>query len=283
MNRSVFNELYYKVFQSGSPLYLFIGLNVIIFLAINLLAVGEFLTNGSGSAANWLQLQLSMPATFELLLYKFWTIITYMFTQSGFFHLLFNMLWLYWLGIIFLDFLNKRQFIFTYLAGGIMGAIFYLLAYNFIPVFSGAAERSILLGSSASVMAVVFAAATLVPDFTIRLLFLGGVKLKYLALAYFVLNIIGISSQDAGGSIAHIGGAFMGFIYIRQLKGGRDLSNVLKRRSKLKVVKNKNTPPAPANMPNQEIIDGILDKISQSGYDSLTKLEKEQLFKASKK
>jgi membrane associated rhomboid family serine protease len=172
MNRSIFSELYYKVFQSGNALYLFIGINVLVFLAINLLAAGEFITNGSDSAADWLQLQLSMPAYYEQVPYKFWTIITYMFTQRGFFHLLFNMLWLYWLGLIFLDLLNKRQFIFTYLAGGLMGALLYLLAYNLLPVFSGTVERSILLGSSASVMAVVVATATLVPNFTIHLLFL---------------------------------------------------------------------------------------------------------------
>jgi len=283
MNRSIFSELYYKVFQSGNPLFLFIGINVLVFLAINLLAAGEFLTGGSDSAADWLQLQLSMPAYYENLPYKFWTLITYMFTQRGFFHLLFNMLWLYWLGLIFLDFLNKRQFIFTYLAGGLAGAILYLLAFNLLPVFSGTVENSILLGSSASVMAVVVATATLVPNFTIQMLFLGAVKLKYLALAYFILDVIGIGSAP-GGSIAHIGGALLGFIYIQQLNRGNDFSNVFKRRSKLKIVKTKSTVSSTStSLPNQETIDKILDKISHSGYDSLTKTEKEQLFNASKK
>ena len=282
MNRGIFSELYYKVFQSGNPLFLIIGINVLVFLAINLLAAGEFLTGGSDSAADWLQLQLSMPAYYEKLPFKFWTLVTYMFTQRGFFHLLFNMLWLYWLGLIFFDFLNKRQFIFTYLAGGIIGALLYLLAFNLLPVFSESVERSFLLGSSASVMAVVVATATLVPNFTIQLLFLGGVKLKYLALAYFILDIIGISSEP-GGSLAHIGGALLGFVYIQQLNRGTDFSNVFKRKSKLKVVKNNSTATATGALPDQEIIDKILDKISQSGYDSLTKLEKEQLFKASKK
>ena len=282
MKKSIFSELYYKVFKSGNPLFLFIGINVIVFLAINLLAAGEFLTGGSDTAADWMVLQLSMPAYYELLPFKIWTIITYMFTQRDFFHLLFNILWLYWLGLIFLDFLNKRQFIFTYLAGGIAGALLYLLAYNLLPVFSNTVQSSILLGSSASVMAVVVATATLVPNFTIQLLFLGNVKLKYLALAYFVLDIIGISSEP-GGSIAHIGGALLGFVYIQQLNRGTDFSNIFKRRSKLKVVKNKSAAPASAPLPNQEAIDRILDKISKSGYDSLTKLEKEQLFKASKK
>ena len=282
MNRSIFRELYYKVVRSGNPLFLFIGINVVVFLAINLLAAGEFLTGGTDTAADWLELHLSVPGYYKQLPFKFWTIITYMFTQRDFFHLLFNMLWLYWLGLIFLDFLNKRQFIFVYLAGGIMGALLYLLAFNLLPVFSGTAERSILLGASASVMAVVVATATLVPDFTIRLLFLGNVKLKYLALAYFVLDIIGISSEP-GGSIAHIGGAISGFLYIRLLNRGTDLSTLFKRRSKLKVVKNKGASSGQGPLPDQEAIDKILDKISQSGYESLTKLEKEQLFKASKK
>lgn len=282
MNKSLFSELYYKVFQSGNPLFLFIGINVIVFLAINLFAAGEFLAGGNGGGSQWMVSMLSMPAYYEALPFKFWTIFTYMFTQKGFFHLLFNMLWLYWLGLIFLDFLNKRQFIFTYLAGGLMGAALYLLAFNFIPALSGNVQNSILLGSSASVMAVVVATATLVPNFTIQLLLLGSVKLKYLALAYFVLDLVGIGSEP-GGSIAHIGGAILGFVYIRQLNGGTDFSTIFKRKSKLKVVKNKQAETRQLTIPDQEAIDRILDKISQSGYDSLTKGEKEQLFKASKK
>lgn len=283
MKKSIFNELYYKVFQSGSPLYLFIGINVLVFLVINLFAAGEFLTGGNTPGADWLTRQLSMPAYYAAMPYKFWTTFTYMFTQREFFHLLFNMLWLYWLGIIFLDFLNKRQFIFTYLAGGLIGALFYVLAYNLIPVFSGSVGNSLLLGSSASVMAIVFATATLVPNFTIQLLFFGGVRLKYLALVYFILDIIGISGAEPGGSIAHIGGAAMGFIYIRQLNSGNDLSTMFKSKGRLKVVKNKSPRPAQSSLPDQEAIDRILDKISQSGYESLTKAEKEQLFKASSK
>lgn len=283
MNKSLFGELYYKAFQSGNPLFLFIGINIIIFLAINLFGAGQYVVAGNTSGADWIVSQLAMPAHIPDLPYKFWTIITYMFTQRGFFHILFNMLWLYWLGIIFMDFLNKRQFIFTYLSGGIAGALLYLLAFNLIPVFSGSAERSILLGASASVMAVVVATATLVPNFTISLLFFGAVKLKYLALVYFILDLIGITGADAGGSIAHIGGAIMGFFYIKQLNSGNDLSKIFQRKSKLKVVKSNPSKPSVSTLPDQETIDNILDKISRSGYESLSKTEKEQLFKASKK
>lgn len=283
MNKSIFSELYNKVFRSGNPHFLFIGINVLIFLLINLLSVAGYLSGGNTSAADWLTRQLSMPASPAELPFKFWTIITYMFTQRDFFHLLFNLLWLYWMGLIFMDFLNKRQFIFTYLAGGLMGALFYLLAYNLLPVFSPELPNSFLLGSSASVMAIVVATATLVPDFTIRLMFFGAVRLKYLALAYFILDIISISGGNPGGSIAHIGGALMGFIFIKQLQKGRDMSDILKKKSKLKVVKNTNSKPVNLGSIDQDTIDRILDKISKSGYESLSKIEKEQLFKASKK
>jgi membrane associated rhomboid family serine protease len=283
MNKSIFSELYYKVFQSGSPLFLFIGTNVIVFLAINLFGAGQYLVAGNTSGADWITLQLSMPASISNLPYKFWTIATYMFTQRGFFHILFNMLWLYWLGTIFLDFLNKRQFIFTYLAGGIGGALLYLLAFNLLPVFSGSAENSILLGSSASVMAIVVGAATLVPNFTIQLLFFGAVKLKYLALVYFILDVIGITGADAGGSIAHIGGAIIGFVFVWRLNNGSDMSTIFERKTRLKVVKSDHVTPFNSSIPDQDVIDSILDKISQSGYESLSKKEKEQLFKASKK
>ncbi len=283
MKKSVFSELYYKVFRSGNPLFLFIGINVLIFIVINLFAAGGYLLSGHTAAAGWLTRQLSMPAYLPELPFKFWTIITYMFTQREFFHILFNMLWLYWMGIIFLDFLNKRQFIFTYLAGGLMGALFYLLAYNLLPVFNEIVQNSLILGSSASVMAIVAATATLVPDFSIRLLLFGTVRLKYLALAYFILDIISMGGGNPGGSIAHIGGALLGFIYIKQVQMGRDLSDILKKRSKLKVVKNTNANPVNSGSTDQDTIDRILDKISKSGYESLNKTEKEQLFKASKK
>ena len=215
MNKNLLNELYSKAFRSGNPLYLFIGINILVFLIIGLIAVAEFLFKTNTSVASWLSRQLSMPANLEILAYKPWTIITYMFLQREVFHILFNLLWLYWMGMIFMDFLNKRQFIFTYLAGGIAGALLYLLAYNTLPAFSELTQKSFLLGSSASVMAIVIGTATLVPDYTIRLLLFGAVRLKYLAIAYFVFDIIGMGGGNPGGSIAHIGGAILGFVFIK--------------------------------------------------------------------
>lgn len=288
MKRSLFGELWFKAFRSGSPLNLFIAINLLVFVFISLISLITALDFTNVRLSNYLITWLSLPADLPTLLYKPWTFITYMFTQQGFFHLLFNMLWLYWLGMIFLDFLNKRQFVFVYLAGGILGGVLYLAAYNLIPVLQPRAVSSVLLGASASVSAIIFATATLLPDYSIRMLFFGNVRLKYLALVFIVLDIIAIAGLNAGGSIAHIGGAIFGHVYIRQLQNGNDWSLLFRKKKKRRMRIVRNSPTIPSSddddsiVPNQEVVDRILDKISQSGYDSLTKTEKETLFKASR-
>lgn len=286
MNNNLLKDLKYKVFQSGNPVFFYIGINVLIFVVLSLLNIPYFLSGNGGGAYDALVREYAgFPAQLSKLPYRFYTIITYQFFHDGLFHVLFNMLWLYWLGNIFLDFLKPRQFHFVYLAGGIAGALLYLLAYNVFPVFAPALPGATVIGSSAAVMAVIIATATLLPDYSMRLLFLGDVKLKYLALAYIVLDLIGIASKDAGQSFAHLGGAVMGFAYIKLLKNGNDWSNIFKRKPKLRVVKNesvKQNNKKQVDRVNQEEIDRILDKISKTGYDKLDKQEKETLFKASK-
>lgn len=285
MKRSVTNELWYKMVQSGSRLNLFIGINVIVFVVTSLITVAEFLFTRETPVADMVTLSLSVPPYLPSLLKKFWTPLTYMFLHRELFHFFFNMLWLYWMGRIFEDFLNPRQFTFVYIAGGLAGALFFVAAYNLLPAFSDSvAFAGPLLGASASVMAIVAATATLLPDYALRLLFFGDVKLKYLAIAYILLDIIGITGLNAGGSLAHLGGAFLGFIFIKQLQKGNDWSKIFTRKKKkLKIIRNNNYGKRPGTVPDQEVIDNILDKISKSGYNSLTKKEKEQLFKASNK
>lgn len=279
MKRSFLGELYYKAFQSGNKLNFFIAINTIIFLLLGILALVDFFA-GTGVAPLLLR-QLALPADLGALLYRPWTILTYMFTQQDFFHFLFNMLWLYWIGMIFLDFLNNRQLTFIYLAGGLTGGIIFLVLYQFIPAFQ--AQQAILIGSSGSVYAVVIATATLVPDYTIRMLFFGNVRLKYLAAAFIVLNILGLAGNNIGGNLAHLGGGLFGFLYIIQLRRGNDWSKLFRARSKkLRVIKNEKGPKGKTPFTNQEYIDSILDKISQSGYNSLSKAEKEALFNAGK-
>lgn len=288
MSNPLFEDLKYKVFRSGNPVFLYIGINVLIFLVVALVNIPFFLAGKPGvDFSGLIREYLGYPADIARLPLRFYTILTYQFFHEGLFHVLFNMLWLYWLGNIFLDFLKPRQFHFVYLAGGVAGALVYTLAYNVFPVFATSLPMATVIGSSAAVMAVIVGTATLVPDYTIRMLFLGNVKLKYLAIAYIALDLIGIASANAGGSFTHIGGAILGFSYIKLLQNGTDWSNIFKRKpkSKLKVVRNETTKSAPKNKTgnvNQQEIDAILDKISKSGYDQLSREEKETLFKASK-
>lgn len=286
MSNNLLKDLKYKVFQSGNPVFLYIGINVLIFVVLALINIPFFLSGQGGGIYDTLVREYAgFPASISKLPFRFYTIITYQFFHDGIWHILFNMLWLFWLGNIFLDFLKPRQFHFVYLAGGISGALFYLIAYNVFPVFADVRAGATVIGSSAAVMAVIVATATLLPDYSMRLLLFGDVKLKYLALAYIVLDLIGIASKDAGGSFAHIGGAVLGFMYIKLLKSGTDWSSLFKRKPKLRVVKNeaaKQASKKAVDNVNQEEIDRILDKISKTGYDKLNSQEKETLFKASK-
>jgi hypothetical protein len=198
------------------------------------------------------------------------------------------MLWLYWMGRIFEDLLNSKKLLFVYIAGGLAGAFFYILSFNIFPAYADVTMVSAAVGASASVTAILIACATLVPNYTIFLMFLGPVKLKWIALFYIVIDILSVSGSNAGGYLSHIGGAIFGFVFIKALQNGNDWSkpfeNLFKPKPKLKVV-SRNQPVKPRivrdEIPNQAVIDEILDKISKSGYDKLTATEKETLFKAS--
>ena len=161
-----------------------------------------------------------------------------------------------------------------------------MVSYNVFPFFTNgdAALSSSVVGASASVMAIIVGAATIVPNYTISLMFIGPVKLKWLVIIYVAIDFLGVTGPNAGGQIAHLGGALFGFVYVRQLQKGNDwiasIAGLFKKRSKLKVVANNKNKDA-VSKPRQEDIDRILDKISKSGYENLTKQEKEILFRAS--
>lgn len=284
MRQSVIKELWDKMVHSGSRANLFIGINVIVFLVLGLIGLIALVTRDF-SAKSWVLNQLATTADPYALIYKPWTVFTYMFSHVDLLHFFFNMLVLYWFGRIFEDFLNQRQFSFTYLAGGVFGAILYIAFYNTFPLFRDSIIGSSLIGASASVMAIVTATATLIPNYVVRLLLFGDVRLKNLALVYIAIDIISMVGPNAGGSIAHLGGALFGFIFIKQLQAGNDWTKIFQKRQRLKVVKKASAVSnySTSKVPEQELIDRILDKISQSGYESLTAQEKEQLFKASNK
>ncbi len=276
MNNSSFKDLSYRLFKLGNPAMFYIGVNTIVFLV---LGIANLFTRG---AVDSLVAQyLAFPSDISQLPTRFYTLVTYAFLHQNIFHILFNMLWLYWMGNLFLDFLKPRQFQVVYWGGAILGALTFALIYNLSPQLN--ANGSILLGASAAVMAIFSAITTLIPNYSIRLILFGDVKLKYLLLVYIIIDVIGTSpgSSNIGGNLAHLGGAFFGFVYIKLLQNGTDLSSFLVKKPKLKVVKNE-APKKKTSQVNQAEIDAILDKISKSGYENLTAKEKQTLFDASK-
>jgi len=280
---NTFKDLRFKIFSSGNPLFFYIGINTLIFLITSIIGVLVFLSGTAFSVNDFLRDYVGLPAAITQLPTRFYTLFTYMFFHDGIFHILFNMLGLYWFGSIFMNFLKPRQFHVVYLLGGIVGGLFAIAALNIFPVFAANLQNVTIIGASAAAMAVIFAAATLVPNYTLMLMFIGEVKIKWIALAYFILDFLAIGSVNAGGNLAHIGGALLGFAYIKSLQNGRDWSKIFERKAKMKVVKNdRPVKKTDVNSISQQEIDAILDKISTSGYDKLSATEKEKLFKASK-
>lgn len=278
-------------FKFGSNLTKIIYINLAVFIIYNLVKLIFFI--GQTPLDNPLASYLAVPADLSALLSKPWTIFTYMFFHEGFLHILFNMLWLYWLGMIFLEYLSQKSLVGVYIMGGLSGAAFYILAFNTLGVFREVMPISIALGASASVLAIVIAISTYKPNHTINLMFIGAVKLKYLALFSIILDIISIPTSNAGGYIAHLGGALFGFLYITALKQRIDLIKPItwimdlftfdhKPKSHLKVNyrnADKDYDYNQRKVEQQVGLDKILDKIAKSGYDSLSKEEKETLFK----
>jgi membrane associated rhomboid family serine protease len=281
-------------FRNGSNLTRLIYINIGIFVLLTIIAGIGFLLNDQDVAVKALDI-FSVPASLSALLARPWTLITYMFTHKDIWHILFNMLWLYSFGRIFLEYLDQRKLVAVYLLGGICGAIVYIISFNIFPAFSGVVAESVAIGASASVMAVVIAISAYVPDYTVQLFIFGRIKIKYLALAIFVLTSIMDFSVNSGGKLAHIGGAFFGYFYILNLRRGRDIgkgfnsiidffATLFKPRKRLKVTHKKVANEYEYNkikVEHQKKINQILDKISKGGYDSLTKEEKETLFKES--
>lgn len=279
-------------FKKGSVLTRLIYINIGVFLAIRIIHVFFFLLDQEFSLMNW----LSLPADGQQLLQRPWTLVTYMFLHFNFLHILFNVLWLYWMGKIFLFYFDEKKLLGVYLLGGLSGGLFFVLAYNFFPAFTEILGFARLLGASASVLAIIAAVATYAPNHPINLLFIGQVKMKHLALFSIVLYIIGIASSNSGGNLAHLGGAAFGFIFALQYRKGQDWTKLITKlmdgtvklfrpKQRIKVTyRSKNDDIDYNRQKNlkQEEINRVLDKISKSGYDSLTKEEKELLFKMGK-
>lgn len=276
-------------------------INLVVFVVLNILRV-IFSISGNPETFNLILDQIVLPSDISSFLYKPWTLVTYFFAHEGFFHILFNMLFFYWFGRIIYEFLGNNKLIILYVMGGLAGGLMFILIYNLVPYFHDRVQGSVLLGASAGVLAVVVGAATYMPNYTVFLLFLGPVRIKYIAIFYVLLSFFRIDGTNAGGELAHLGGAIIGYLYIVQLRRGNDfgipiiklmtfLKSLFKPRPRVKVsyksktqkVNADKTKTSKASGVSQDEIDEILDKISQGGYESLTKQEKQKLFDASKK
>lgn len=294
-----------QTFRQGNIVVRLIYINVAAFVVAMLASVvlGLFKID-----AQLLLRDLYLPADLLQLLRRPWTLITYMFMHAGLWHLLGNMLWLYWFGKLFLYFFSSKHLRGLYVVGGLMGALCYIVAYNLFPVFSGHLYSATLVGASASVLAIAIAAAVREPDYRINLLFVGPVKLKYFALFIVLFDILYVGSDNAGGHLAHLGGALAGWWFAKGLMKGYDITHWANvcidavggifnkrerkpRKPKMKVHKNKANTTTNNRTADYDYnarkkaqsdeVDRILEKLKKSGYSSLSEEEKRKLFEAS--
>ena len=286
-------------FKRGSISLQFIYINVGVFVVTTLVSVFLMLFNLSNAG---LFQVLELPAYVPNFLVQPWSLLTYMFLHADALHLLFNMLWLYWFGQLFLSIYSARHLRGLYILGGLCGGLLYMLAFNVFPYFQNHIYGSWLLGASASVLAIVVATAVREPEYRVNFMFVGAVRLKYVALFMVITDLLFMTSGNGGGHIAHLGGALAGWWFAASLRKGHDvtkwINNVFDwvnggfrfkipaRKPKMKATKGGKNADYDYNAQKKrqsEEIDRILDKLKKSGYSSLTTEEKKRLFDASKR
>ncbi len=274
-------------YHNGNIVEKLIYINIAVFITTLLVSVIQGLYKVQ---LNFLVDWFSLDNEISSLLTKPWSLISYGFLHADFLHILMNLIVLYYIGNLFLEYFTQKQLLSFYLLGTFFGGLFYILSQNYFPLFEG--TNSLLVGASAGISAIFMGIATYMPNYEIKLRFIGFVKLWYLAAFWIGLDIIGLIGNNAGGHFSHLGGALFGFLYVNNASNKKiDFSNlfssIFKSKEKpLKTVyksksKSKVTPQKTDF--NQQQIDKILDKISKSGYDTLTKAEKEFLFKQGRK
>ena len=274
-------------YKTGNIVEKFIFINIGVFIVSLLFKVifGLYKTNGN-FIFNWFALEHN----FSTLITKPWSIISYGFLHAGFIHILFNMIALYYIGNLFIQYFTQKQLIHFYVLGTFFGGLLFMLSNSYFPLFEG--TRPHLVGASAGISAIFIGLTTYMPNYQLQIRFIGFVKLWHLAAIWIGLDVIGLVGSNAGGHFSHLGGALFGFLYVNQAANTKlniwdKLSGIFTSRKKpLHTVykSSKKTAPKSKNTDlTQQQIDGILDKISKSGYDSLTKSEKEFLFKQGKK
>ena len=281
-------------FKTGNNLtrIIYINLGVFIFMLL-VQIIGNLFSGPQNNWQGFISQWLAMPSGFLTFLTRPWTLFTYMFLHLEFWHLFWNLILLYFTGTMFIEYLGGKRLVTAYIGGGLAGGILYFIIYNVSSVFEG---QSMLLGASAGVWGVVAALTFYVPNLPVRLFFVLQVKLWHVAIALFIGDLLNLSNfQNPGGMLAHIGGAIFGYFLIAELRKGNDLSEkahaytnalggLFKKKPHLKTVHKSATKKTYNTTDNdQKRLDDILDKIKISGYDNLSKSEKEFLFKFGKK
>ena len=266
-------------FKLSSNLNKIIYLNIIFFVIIKVCSSIFFLFEIN---TNEFFNKLYLPAEINLIKLQPWSIFSFMFIHLNFVHLIFNMLWLYFIGNIFLQWLDEKQLIFIYLLGGISGGLFFVLCYNYIPLLQKNIENTLALGASASIFAIMMAITIYKPNHKIQIPFIQKIKLKNITIFLTIYYIVSLSGGNTGGYLAHIGGGIFSFIYMKKLDTSKIFKSIFKNSSKFNEKDSDYIYNQKQNKKNKEI-DIILEKISKSGYKSLNKKEREILFKSSKK
>ena len=277
---------------------MFINIAVFILLRVIFVVLSLFKWSGSDFIAFF-----QMPSDLKRLLQEPWTVFTYMFVHLDLLHILFNMLWLYFFGSMFLRWFRASQLVFVYIIGGLFGALFFSLFYNILPAFQG--HDAQLMGASASILALGIAVAIYRPDEPVPLLIFGTIRLKWLAIVLVGFDVLNLNGENAGGNLAHIGGAVGGLLFGLLLRNNLDvlrfveplfqnIKRIFRPRPKMKITyqRPKNETANRTTDVDQEyrdrkkaddmMLDDILDKIKRSGYDSLTSKEKTFLFDSSR-
>ncbi|MGJ8760284.1 MAG: rhomboid family intramembrane serine protease [Polaribacter sp.] len=270
-------------YKSGNIVEKLIYINLAIFIFTLLTSVFQDLYKGE---INWVVSWFSLDDNFTSLLTKPWTIITYGFLHADFLHILLNLITLYFVGNLFIEYFTQKQLLTFYLLGTFFGGALFILSHNYFPLFQD--QSSILVGASAGISAIFIGITTYIPNYQLKIRFIGFVKLWYLGAIWVGLDILALSGGNAGGHFAHLGGALFGFLYVQRAANKEILifdkiaALFSTKKKPLKTVYKSPKKTVKTNKGtsiNQQQIDAILDKISKSGYDTLTKEEKEFLFK----
>ena len=274
-------------YKSGNIVEKLIYVNIAVFVFTLLVSVFQDLYKGE---VNWVVEWFSLDDNLSSILTKPWTIITYGFLHADFLHILLNLITLFFVGNLFMEYFTQKQLLTFYLLGTLFGGILFILSQNYFPLFQG--QSSMLVGASEGISAIFIGITTYMPNYQLKIRFIGFVKLWHLAAIWVGLDILALSGGNAGGHFAHLGGALFGFFYVnkaanKEIKIWEYFSSFFSSKKKpLKTVykaPKKTANSSNNNNLNQQQIDSILDKISKSGYDTLTKAEKEFLFKQGRK